>query len=165
MLGRQALFPDDDDDDDDEGDNEGNNEGKGGDTGQRTAKADTADAAGGAAAGGCSTAGVKGRVPWQVHLALTIPKQAGGAAQELHRDGDLSLVSLAARGLPEGNGTKRKGKGTGKQGCDHAISVIWALDADFTEVRLRLLHRKGRRVPVAIPFFHASFRPGFFFLT
>jgi ectoine hydroxylase-related dioxygenase (phytanoyl-CoA dioxygenase family) len=58
-----------------------------------------------------------GRLPWQIHLALTIPKQAGGGKQELHRDGDLSLLDLAALGL------------------EHAISVIWALDADFTEAR------------------------------
>jgi hypothetical protein len=30
-----------------------------------------------------------------VQLALTIPKQAGGPRQELHRDGELSLLDLS----------------------------------------------------------------------
>ena len=58
------------------------------------------------------------RIPWQIQLALTIPKQAGGLSQQLHRDGDLSLLALADLA-----------------NCDHAISVIWALDGDFTEAR------------------------------
>ena len=39
-------------------------------------------------------------------------------AQELHRDGDLSLLDLAH-----------------VAGVDHAVSVIWALDAPFTDDR------------------------------
>jgi hypothetical protein len=58
------------------------------------------------------------RIPWQIQLALTIPKQAGGLSQQLHRDGDLSLLALADLAK-----------------CDHALSVIWALDGDFTEAR------------------------------
>ena len=58
-------------------------------------------------------------MPWQIHLALTIPKQAGSEAQQLHRDGELSLLNIP--GLTGGG--------------EHAISVIWALDGDFTEER------------------------------
>lgn len=57
------------------------------------------------------------RFPWQIHVALTIPKQPGGKAQELHRDGDLSLLDI------------------GRRGYEHAVSTIWALDGDFTEER------------------------------
>jgi hypothetical protein len=71
-----------------------------------------------AAATKSNTAEATSRFPWQVHLALTIPKQAGGLKQKLHRDGDLSLLTLADLAT-----------------CDHAISVIWALDGDFTETR------------------------------
>ena len=46
--------------------------------------------------------------------AQTIPKD-DGPAQQLHRDGDLSLLNLA-----------------GLTGGDHAISTIWALDADMS---------------------------------
>eukprot|EP00729_Bicosta_minor_P009399 gene9399-27967_t len=52
-----------------------------------------------------------------IHVALTIPKQPGGKAQELHRDGDLSLLDI------------------GRRGYEHAVSTIWALDGDFTEER------------------------------
>ena len=58
------------------------------------------------------------RVPYQIHLNLTIPKQAGGPRQQLHRDGDLSLIDMP-----------------GLCGVDHAISCIWAIDGDFTEER------------------------------
>lgn len=56
--------------------------------------------------------------PYQIHICLTIPKQAGGTAQSLHRDGDLSLIDMPSLA-----------------GVDHAISTIWALDGDFTEER------------------------------
>eukprot|EP00615_Pteridomonas_danica_P011479 CAMPEP_0114328214 /NCGR_PEP_ID=MMETSP0101-20121206/260_1 /TAXON_ID=38822 ORGANISM="Pteridomonas danica, Strain PT" /NCGR_SAMPLE_ID=MMETSP0101 /ASSEMBLY_ACC=CAM_ASM_000211 /LENGTH=150 /DNA_ID=CAMNT_0001457467 /DNA_START=895 /DNA_END=1347 /DNA_ORIENTATION=- len=55
---------------------------------------------------------------WQLQLAVTLPKQSGGLAQELHRDGDLSLLDLPHL-----------------CGVDHAVSAIWALDEDFTEAR------------------------------
>jgi ectoine hydroxylase-related dioxygenase (phytanoyl-CoA dioxygenase family) len=55
---------------------------------------------------------------YHIHICLTIPKQAGGAAQSLHRDGDLSLLDMPTQA-----------------GVDHAISTIWALDGDFTEER------------------------------
>jgi ectoine hydroxylase-related dioxygenase (phytanoyl-CoA dioxygenase family) len=58
------------------------------------------------------------RFPWQMHLAVTIPKKAGGVAQQLHRDGDLSLLDLWR-----------------VAGIDHAVSCIWALDGAFTEAR------------------------------
>ena len=56
--------------------------------------------------------------PYQLHLNVTIPKQPGSVAQVLHRDGDLSLLDFAALGT-----------------VDHAVSCIWALDGDFTEMR------------------------------
>ena len=34
-------------------------------------------------------------LPYQIQLCLTIPKQPGSAAQQLHRDGDLSLLVLS----------------------------------------------------------------------
>ena len=49
------------------------------------------------------------RLGWRVHVDLTIPKDAGQPAQQLHRDGDLSLWDCG-------------------HDLDHAVSVIWALD-------------------------------------
>lgn len=60
----------------------------------------------------------RGSLPYQMHLNVTIPKQSGSGRQGLHRDGDLSLLDVAALG-----------------GLDHAVSCIWALDGDFTEER------------------------------
>jgi len=57
-------------------------------------------------------------LPYQLHVNLTIPKQAGGPRQALHRDGDLSLIGVASL-----------------CGVDHAISCIWAVDGDFSEER------------------------------
>jgi ectoine hydroxylase-related dioxygenase (phytanoyl-CoA dioxygenase family) len=57
------------------------------------------------------------RLPWRVHVDLTIPKGAGQGLQQLHRDGDLSRW--------EG----------GVDDLDHAVSVIWALDGPFTNLR------------------------------
>ena len=47
------------------------------------------------------------RFPWRVHVHETIPKGAG-AAQQLHRDGDLNLLNFHNE-------------------LEHAIGVIWAL--------------------------------------
>lgn len=75
------------------------------------------DAAAAAPAADVDTEALPPRFPWQIHVALTIPKQSGGGPQELHRDGDLTLLDL------------------GKRGFEHAVSTIWALDGDFTEER------------------------------
>jgi len=56
--------------------------------------------------------------PYQIQLCVTIPKQPGSTPQQLHRDGDLSLLDFAALSK-----------------IDHATSVIWSLDDDFTEER------------------------------
>ena len=53
------------------------------------------------------------RLPWRVHVDLTIPKGGQQAEQQLHRDGDLSLLDFQGQ-------------------LEHAVSVIWALDGDFT---------------------------------
>uniref|UniRef100_A0A7S4KCF3 Uncharacterized protein n=1 Tax=Odontella aurita TaxID=265563 RepID=A0A7S4KCF3_9STRA len=68
--------------------------------------------------------GATRRFPWRMHVCLTIPKRPGSPRQELHRDGDLSLLDVG-----------------GLAGVDHAISCIWALDGDFTE---RSEARRGR---------------------
>jgi hypothetical protein len=47
-----------------------------------------------------------GRLPWRVHVDITIPKDANQPAQQLHRDGDLSLLDFANE-------------------MEHAVSVIW----------------------------------------
>ena len=52
---------------------------------------------------------------WRVHVHETIPKD-DGPAQQLHRDGDLSLLEFDNE-------------------LEHAIGVIWALDDDFTDER------------------------------
>jgi hypothetical protein len=48
----------------------------------------------------------EGRLPWRVHVDITIPKDAHQPAQQLHRDGDLSLLDFANE-------------------MEHAVSVIW----------------------------------------
>jgi hypothetical protein len=100
--------------------------------------------------------GVHPRFPWQIQLALTIPKQPGSINQGLHRDGDLTLVDFqaamktktaisatAAAEVPttaeSGNGSVAPSPTSLATTCDHAVSVIWALDGDFTEVLLLLM--------------------------
>jgi hypothetical protein len=56
------------------------------------------------------------RLPWRVHVDTLIPKAPQQPAQQLHRDGDLSLWDCANE-------------------LDHAVSVIWSLDGDFTNAR------------------------------
>ena len=63
-----------------------------------------------------AASGNHGRLGWRVHVDLTIPKDPGSGRQQLHRDGDLSLWDCDNE-------------------CSHAVSVIWALDGDFTNAR------------------------------
>jgi hypothetical protein len=48
------------------------------------------------------------RLPWRLHVHETIPKPSGDEAQQLHRDGDLSLLEF-------------------NNELEHAIGLIWAL--------------------------------------